>query len=110
MDLLEELKNLSAKLNQAGIDYALCGGLALAIYARPRATLDINMMVDSGEHLVLDLLKIDMSSHAVTMRLKMVNQLRRTCLSLADSSAGKKIQKQFSANKSVQRTSHALGR
>ena len=54
--------------------------------------------------------KIDMSSHAVTMRLKMVNQLRRTCLSLADSSAGKKIRKQFSANKSVQRTSHALGR
>jgi len=48
MDLLEELKNLSAKLNQAGIDYALCGGLALAIYARPRATLDIDMMVDSG--------------------------------------------------------------
>ena len=48
MDLLEELKNLSAKLNQAGIDYALCGGLALAIYARPRATLDIDIMVDSG--------------------------------------------------------------
>ncbi len=48
MDLLEELKNLSAKLNQVGIDYALCGGLALAIYARPRATLDIDMMVDSG--------------------------------------------------------------
>jgi len=48
MDLLEELKNLSAKLNQAGIDYALCGGLALAIYAKPRATLDIDMMVDSG--------------------------------------------------------------
>ncbi len=48
MDLLEELKNLSGKLNQAGIDYALCGGLALAIYARPRATLDIDMMVDSS--------------------------------------------------------------
>ena len=48
MDLLEELKNLSAKLDQAGIDYALCGGLALAIYARPRATLGIDIMVDSG--------------------------------------------------------------
>ncbi len=55
-------------------------------------------------------MKIDMSSHAVTIRLQMVNQLRRTCLSLADSSAGKKIRKQFSANKSVQRTSNALGR
>ncbi|MEA1948249.1 MAG: hypothetical protein U9N83_13215 [Thermodesulfobacteriota bacterium] len=55
-------------------------------------------------------MKIDMSSHAVTKRLKMVNQLRCTCLSLADSSAGKKIRKQFSANTSVQRASYALGR
>jgi len=55
-------------------------------------------------------MKIEMSPRAITMRLKMVNQLRRTCLSLADSSTGKKIRKQFSANESVQRTSHALGR
>ncbi len=55
-------------------------------------------------------MKIEMSPRAITMRLKMVNQLRRTCLSLADSSTGKKIRKQFSANKSVQRISHALGR
>lgn len=45
MDLLEELKKIAKKLHQAGIDYALCGGLAIAIYARPRATLDIDMMV-----------------------------------------------------------------
>jgi hypothetical protein len=48
MELLKELKNLSAKLDQVGIDYALCGGLALAIYAKPRATLDIDIMIDSG--------------------------------------------------------------
>lgn len=46
MDLLEELKNLTAKLDLLEIDYALCGGLALAIYARPRATLDIDMMIE----------------------------------------------------------------
>ena len=45
MDLLEELKNLAQKLDQKGIDYALCGGLAIAIYAKPRATLDIDIMV-----------------------------------------------------------------
>jgi len=55
-------------------------------------------------------MKIDMSAKAITNRLKTVNQLRKVCLSLADSSAGKKIRKQFSANKSVQRISHALGR
>jgi len=46
MDLLEELKNLTAKLDLLEIDYALCGGLALAIYARPRATLDIDIMIE----------------------------------------------------------------
>ena len=45
MDLLEEFKKLTQKLDQAGIDYALCGGLAIAIYAKPRATLDIDIMV-----------------------------------------------------------------
>jgi len=55
-------------------------------------------------------MKIDMSSRAVTIRLKTVNQLRRTCLSLAESSVGKKIRKKFSTNKVVQRTSQALGR
>lgn len=46
MDLLEELKNLTAKFDLLEIDYALCGGLALAIYARPRATLDIDIMIE----------------------------------------------------------------
>jgi hypothetical protein len=48
MDLLEELKNLTAKLHSEGIEYALCGGLAMAIYAMPRATLDIDIMVELG--------------------------------------------------------------
>ena len=46
MDLLEELKKLTAKFDQVGVDYALCGGLALAIYARPRATLDIDVLIE----------------------------------------------------------------
>ena len=54
-------------------------------------------------------MKIDMSPDAITKRLKIVNELRRTCLSLANSSAGKRIQKLFSTNRSVQRTSRAIG-
>ncbi len=46
MDLIEELKNLISQLEKYEIDYALCGGLAIAIYAKPRATLDIDMMID----------------------------------------------------------------
>jgi hypothetical protein len=55
-------------------------------------------------------MKIDMSPEAITKRLKIVNQLRRTCLSLANSSEGKRIQKNYPANKWVQRTARALGR
>lgn len=46
MDLLEELKRLTVESDRNGIDYALCGGLAIAIYAKPRATLDIDIMID----------------------------------------------------------------
>jgi len=55
-------------------------------------------------------MKIDMSAEAITKRLKIVNELRRACLSLANSDAGKEIMKKYPANKSVQRTSFALGR
>jgi hypothetical protein len=55
MDLLLELTDLIKAFNQDGIDYALCGGLALAVYARPRATLDIDTMVESDS---LDRVKI----------------------------------------------------
>ena len=46
MDLLIELKNLIKAFDKNKIDYALCGGVALAVYARPRATLDIDIMVE----------------------------------------------------------------
>lgn len=46
MDLLIELKQLIEAFDKNNIDYALCGGLALAVYARPRATLDIDIMID----------------------------------------------------------------
>ncbi|MDO8957011.1 MAG: hypothetical protein Q7W38_09245 [Deltaproteobacteria bacterium] len=45
LDLYEELKAVIAKLNEAQIDYALCGGLALAIHGIPRATVDIDILI-----------------------------------------------------------------
>jgi len=48
MDLLDELKQLVARLHDEGIEYALCGGLAMAVYALPRATLDIDIMIDAS--------------------------------------------------------------
>ena len=45
-------------------------------------------------------MKIDMSLRAITLRLEQVNQLRRTCLSLAQSSVGRKIREKYKANES----------
>jgi hypothetical protein len=45
MDIIEELQRIVARLEQEGVDYALCGGLAMAVYALPRATLDIDLMI-----------------------------------------------------------------
>ena len=54
-------------------------------------------------------MKIDMSPEAVANRLKLVNELRKVCLSLAKSSAGREIIERNPKNNTVQRTLAALG-
>ncbi|HEY4183905.1 MAG TPA: nucleotidyl transferase AbiEii/AbiGii toxin family protein [Polyangia bacterium] len=44
MDLYQELSALVSTLETRGIDYALCGGMALAIHGAPRATQDIDLL------------------------------------------------------------------
>jgi len=55
-------------------------------------------------------MKVDLSPAAVTLRLRQVSQLRSVCLTLAKSSAGLGVRRRHSANKTVKRTSRALGR
>lgn len=45
LDLYEELRILVGKLQESKIEYALCGGLALAVYGLPRATIDIDLLI-----------------------------------------------------------------
>jgi hypothetical protein len=45
LDLIDELDGLIALLDRAGIEYAVCGGLALAVHGHPRATEDIDLLV-----------------------------------------------------------------
>jgi hypothetical protein len=65
LDLYDELRSLIAALDQHEIDYALCGGIALAIYKRPRTTVDIDLLIvaDSLDE-VIELAK----SHDYTIR------------------------------------------
>lgn len=44
-DLEDELAALRDRLNEAGIEFALCGGLALGIHGHPRATVDIDILI-----------------------------------------------------------------
>ncbi len=45
MDFFLELKNLTDGLEAGKVDYALCGGVAVAIYGVARATQDIDLLV-----------------------------------------------------------------
>jgi hypothetical protein len=45
IDIIDELRILTVKLDEQQVDYALCGGLALAIYEKPRATTDIDLLI-----------------------------------------------------------------
>lgn len=43
--LLDETDKLVTTFDKAGIDYAVCGGLAMAIYGFVRATVDIDILI-----------------------------------------------------------------
>lgn len=43
--LLTELKVVVSALNRNGIEYAVCGGLALTIHGFPRATFDLDVLI-----------------------------------------------------------------
>ena len=45
LDLVEELRSILAALEGAGVQFAVCGGLAVAVHARPRATMDIDLLL-----------------------------------------------------------------
>ena len=49
LDLFDELAALIAALEAEPVDYALCGGLAMAVHAVPRATIDIDLMIQATD-------------------------------------------------------------
>jgi hypothetical protein len=49
VDLFAEVVALTAALDAAAIDYAICGGIALAIHGAPRATKDIDLLAREAD-------------------------------------------------------------
>jgi hypothetical protein len=43
--LYDELRSLIDALDREKIEYALCGGIAMAVHGRPRATVDIDVLI-----------------------------------------------------------------
>jgi hypothetical protein len=50
LDLYDELRTITGALDSAGIPYALVGGLAVSIYATPRATKDIDILAAGSDY------------------------------------------------------------
>ncbi len=64
IDLRSELAALVRSFDAAGIPYALCGALALAIHGHPRATRDIDLVTDPDH---LEQLKAVARTHRFTL-------------------------------------------
>ncbi len=82
--LLEELSQLVSGLERNGIEYAVCGGLALTILGFPRATFDIDILIQN-ESLVrsfsiakefgFDIHGMDMSFKQSTVEIRRVSKI-----------------------------------
>ncbi len=49
MDLIGEFGRVIDALQGAGVEYAVCGGLAVALHGHVRATRDIDLLVPAGQ-------------------------------------------------------------
>jgi hypothetical protein len=49
LDLFQELRHLATALDAGEVTYALVGGLAVSIYATPRTTKDIDVLISPHE-------------------------------------------------------------
>ena len=86
-DLYYEFRRLIAALNEHKIDYALCGGLAMAVYDRPRATVDIDILILSesldlvipiARTLGYDIRGLDMTFSNGAIEIRRVSKIHQT--------------------------------
>jgi|SRR5687767_1356497 len=45
LDIYDEFRRLVEVFDAQKVDYALCGGMAMAVYQRPRMTIDIDILI-----------------------------------------------------------------
>jgi hypothetical protein len=96
MDLAAELRDVVGALAAQQIPYALAGGLAVAVWGAPRATKDIDLLIEESS-LVSALrpesrldAKLDMSPEGIARRIKEASDLNALCELLGRTKAGSK--------------------
>ncbi len=79
MTLLEQLATIVKALDQAGVEYALVGGLAVAVWGAPRATQDIDLLVrpESVDDIVAAIEPLGFRFRALPMTFSDGMQLQR---------------------------------
>ena len=83
-DLLKELSTITEALEEAGIEYAVCGGLALSILGFSRATFDIDILIQAesldrsfeiAQDLGFDIRGLDMSFAERAVEIRRVSKI-----------------------------------
>ena len=90
--LYDELRSLIDAFDRENIDYALCGGVAMGVHGRPRATVDIDILILSDSLArVLEIAEdqgytirgLDMNFDAIKIRrVSKVDRVARNTLTL----------------------------
>lgn len=83
-DLIPELKGLVSLMDRRGIEYAVCGGLSMAIHGYPRATMDIDLLIRAeslemvyqvGKDLGFDIRGLDISFKERAVEIRRVSKI-----------------------------------
>ena len=89
VDLYVELRALALAFDAAGVEFALCGGLALAVHGHPRATKDIDLLVRREQVALAKNVaracgspRVPMAGAAIELRLRQASELSRACFEL----------------------------
>jgi len=86
-DLYEELRKITSALDERNIPYALCGGLAMAVYDHPRTTVDMDILILSdslqptlevAEELGYGIRGLDMSFADGAVEIRRVSRIHPT--------------------------------
>ena len=84
IDLLVELDQVTSAFERAGIDYAVCGGLALTIHGFPRATFDLDLLIrdeslsaafETAKQLGYDIHGLDISFKERAVEIRRVSKI-----------------------------------